>query len=73
MVASKISPFKNSTLSIGSIDFTSTARTFPVVIILLETCDQPPGKEPKSNKFIFFLIKLNFWLSSISLNEALDR
>ena len=44
----------------------------PDIIIWLTTWDHPPGLEPKSNKLVSFFINLNFLLSSINLNEALD-
>ena len=49
----------------------SIDNIFPLVIILLATCDQPPGEDPRSNKFEFF-INLNLLFNSISLNDALD-
>ena len=47
-------------------------KIFPLVIILLATCDQLPGYEPKSNSFVLFLKNLNFSFNSINLNDALD-
>ena len=50
----------------------SIAKILPDVINLLAICDQPPGDDPKSNRFESFLINLNFSFNSINLNEALD-
>ena len=68
-----MSPFKNFTFFIGSISFKSIDIIFPFLIICLATCVHPPGKDPKSNKLVFALINLYFLLSSINLNEALER
>ena len=51
----------------------SIAIILPSLIICPATCDQLPGKDPKSNKFVFIFIKLYFLLSSNNLNEALER
>ena len=57
----------------GSINLISIANILPFVIILLTTCDQLPGQEPKSNKLLFFFINLNFLFNSINLKEARER
>jgi len=70
---SKISFFTNFTFFIGSISLISTDNIFPLAIILVATCDHPPGEDPKSNKLLFFFINLNFLFNSINLKEARER
>ena len=57
---------------IGCIGLISMDKTFPSVIILLATCDHPPGTILNLINLCFFFINLNLSLSSISLKAALD-
>ena len=60
------------TLLIFCIGLISVARILPLVISFSATCDHPPGQEPKSNKFVFFLKILNFLFISINLKADRD-
>ena len=44
------SPFKKFTFFISSISIISTAKTLPLIIFFITTCDHPPGLDPKSSK-----------------------
>ena len=60
------------TLVIFSIGIVSIAKIFPLIIFFEATCDQPPGLDPKSNKFVFLFKNLNFLSISMSLKADLD-